>query len=162
MKKRSEHAQFSAPATTALPRRARGAQAKNANALRHGLHSRRLEQTDGAAALVREWQDDVRAALGGELTPQQDALLEVASRTWLMLSSVDAWLLEQPSLVNRRRRELLPVVRERSSLVRNLRELLGDLGLKREPERTSPLERHLRERYGAPRDDGEGGGPAGA
>lgn len=162
MKKPSEHRKFSATATTALPKRTRGAQPRNANALRHGLHSRRLEQNDSAAALVREWQDDVRAALGGELTPQQDALLEVASRTWLMLTSVDAWLLEQPTLVNERRRELLPVVRERSSLVRNLRELLGDLGLKREPARTSPLERHLRARYGARRAAGEAEGPTDA
>ncbi len=48
-----------------------------------------------------------------------------------MLDSVDAWVLAQPSLVERRKRALLPVVRERLALVGQLQSFLRDLGLER-------------------------------
>ena len=41
-------------------------------------------------------------AMGGEeaLSAQERAVLDLAIRTRLLLDSVDAWLLEQPTLVN--------------------------------------------------------------
>lgn len=140
------------------PERRRGAQPGNANATRHGLSTLRrrlkgagLKRNDGRSALERikaDWKAEIRAARG-ELSPQEEVLLEAASTTWLLLNSVDAWLLEQRSLVNRRKRELLPVVQQRAGLVRNLRELLGDVGLKRVPKPARRLADHMTERYGA-------------
>jgi hypothetical protein len=185
MKKRRIHKGFAAAATTPLPSddgsagtpdRAPGAQPRNGNAVKHGHYSlaRRLKnaglkRSDGRSALERlkaDWKADVRLSRGGELSPQQEALLEAASNTWLMLSSVDAWLLDQESLVNRRRRELLPVVQQRAALVRTLRELLGDIGLERTPARRPLLDAVFASyRRGAgpqdePDDDGEPEGPA--
>jgi len=73
------------------------------------------------------------ADLGGReaLSTQQVSLIELAVRTRLMLDSIDSWILSQPSLVDKRRRALLPVVRERASLATAFRELLRDLGLER-------------------------------
>jgi hypothetical protein len=48
-----------------------------------------------------------------------------------MLDSIDAWILTQPSLVNKRNRSLLPVVRERTQLADALARYLGMLGLSR-------------------------------
>lgn len=156
------------------PDRRRGAQPGNANATRHGLSALRrrlkgagLKRNDGRSALERikaDWKAEIREARG-ELSPQEEVLLEAASTTWLLLNSVDAWLLEQRSLVNRRKRELLPVVQQRAGLVRNLRELLGDVGLKRVPKPSPRLADHVAERYGANRvataADAHGSGDAG-
>jgi hypothetical protein len=58
-----------------------------------------------------------------------------------LVDSVDAYVLSMPSPVNRQRRCLHPVVRERQALVGQLQSLLRDLGLDRElPERPSLTE----------------------
>ena len=49
----------------------------------------------------------------------------------MILDSVDAWLLSRKTLINKRTRSVLPVVRDRQALVSTLRGLLSDLGLKR-------------------------------
>jgi hypothetical protein len=48
-----------------------------------------------------------------------------------MLDSVDNWLMAQPSLVNARKKSLLPVVRERQTLADGLAKYLSMLGLGR-------------------------------
>ena len=48
-----------------------------------------------------------------------------------MLDSVDMWLLVQPSLINVRKRTLLPVVVQRQALADALARYLGQLGLRR-------------------------------
>src|SRR2546428_13724588 len=55
----------------------------------------------------------------------------MAVRTKLLVDSVDAYVLSMPSPVNRQRRCLHPVVRERSALVGQLQSILRDLGLER-------------------------------
>jgi hypothetical protein len=45
-----------------------------------------------------------------------------------MLDSVDNWILTQPSLINARRRAILPVVRERQQLSDALSKYLCGLG----------------------------------
>src|SRR5438034_6216980 len=65
----------------------------------------------------------------------------MAVRTKLLVDSVDAYVLGMPSPVNRQRRYLHPVVRERASLVGQLQSILRDLGLER---RTKALDlRHV-------------------
>src|SRR4029453_1278730 len=43
------------------------------------------------------------------------AIIEAASRTRIMPSSIDGWLARQPSLIDRRRPALLPVLKERGA-----------------------------------------------
>src|SRR5438445_18391 len=56
------------------------------------------------------WRVELVSDLGGadSISTQRAALIELAVRNKLMLDSVDAWLLSQPSLVNGRKKSLLP------------------------------------------------------
>jgi hypothetical protein len=112
--------------------------------LQSGVHTlKRAVRTLGARALpsrstalgraLYEWRAALVDDLGGSevISTQQLALVELAVRTKLMVDSVDAYVLDMPSLVNRQRRCLHPVVRERQSLVNQLQSILRDLGLER-------------------------------
>lgn len=82
---------------------------------------------------LAEWRSALVADLGGEghVSTQQLALVDVAVRTKLMLDSVDAYVLGLDALVNKRKRCLWPVVRERQALAGQLQGVLRDLGLER-------------------------------
>jgi hypothetical protein len=103
------------------------------SALRTRVRVRGLQAIDRrtvAARALLGWRDDLIDALGGEqaVSPQQRALVDLAVRTRLYVESVDAWIVQQPSLVHARRRSILPVVRERQALADSLARLLGRLG----------------------------------
>jgi hypothetical protein len=73
------------------------------------------------------------ADLGGLqcLSAQQVALLDLTARTWLLLETVDAAIFSLPSPLDRRRRVLLPIIRERQHLADSLLRYLQALGLER-------------------------------
>ena len=110
---------------------------------RHGLNAlmarvkvRGLAAIDGrtvAARALLDWRTDLVADLGGEaaISAQQRALVEVATRSKLYVDHLDAFLMEQRSLVNARRKAVLPVLRERQTLADSLARILGQLGLER-------------------------------
>jgi hypothetical protein len=77
------------------------------------------------------WRADLVRDLGGDVSTQQAAIIELVVRTKLMLESIDAWLLSQQTLVLARKKALLPVVRERMQLSDALARYLGQLGLER-------------------------------
>jgi hypothetical protein len=125
-----------------LPRRAvdgsrRGARGRQ----RHGLTalkrvitklgSRTIDHAiDAGTSLGRTlaaWRRDLTADLGGaeHVSTQQAAMIELAVRTRLMLDSVDTFIVTMPSLVNRRRSILFPIVAQRQSLARDLAHFLG-------------------------------------
>src|SRR5262252_667555 len=64
---------------------------------------------------LRQWRADLIADLGGPhaVSTQQLAIVDLAVKTKLLIDSIDAWLFSQPTLVNARRRTLLPVVLQR-------------------------------------------------
>src|SRR5439155_5758481 len=109
----------------------------------HGMHTlRKAVQTLGKRALpsrstalgraLHEWRTALVADLGGDaVSTQQLALVELAVRTKLLVDSVDAYVLAMPSPVNRQKRCLYAVVRERQALVGQLQSILRDLGLER-------------------------------
>src|SRR6266705_1607157 len=74
----------------------------------------------------------------------------MAVRTKLLVDSVDAYVLAMPSPVNRQRRCLHPVVRERQALVGQLQSLLRDLGLDRKAREVPSLHEYLAERSKKP------------
>ena len=87
-------------------------------------------------ALGRElaaWRQALLDDLGGAdvVSTQQVALVDIAVRTKLMLDSIDAYVLSLDALVNKRKRSLWPVVRERQALAGQLQAVLRDLGLER-------------------------------
>ena len=77
-------------------------------------------------------------------------------KTKLILDSVDAWLLTQPTLINKRAKSVLPAARDRQTLVSTLRGLLGDLGLKRRAKALPSLGDYLRGREATGTADGNG------
>jgi hypothetical protein len=104
------------------------------------------------------WKLDLVNDLGGSdaLSTQQRALVDVIVRQKLLLESVDAWLLVQPSLVSARKKALLPVVRERQGLADSLARYLAQLGLERRAKPVPSLADYLRQR--APRTGAESTG----
>jgi hypothetical protein len=112
---------------------------------RHGLHAVKVKvkvaglaaidaRTVAARALL-DWRKELIADLGGDeaISAQQRALVDAASRTRLYVDHLDFFLMQQPSLVNARRKAVLPVLRERQTLADSLARLLTTLGLERKP-----------------------------
>jgi hypothetical protein len=95
------------------------------------LGPRVLDRRTTLGKQLAAWKADLVRDLGGDVSTQQAAVVELAVRTRLLLDSIDAWLLVQPSLVNARKKMLLPVVRERQALADSLARYMGQLGLER-------------------------------
>ena len=118
----------------------------------HGLHAmrrtlgalttRRLDGRSALAVAVRRWKTDVARDLGGDLTRAQETLLELAAQTWVLVTSVDAWLARQPTLVTKRR-QLLPALLERQRLADSLGRMLERLGLERRAVEGPDLQAYL-------------------
>jgi hypothetical protein len=70
----------------------------------------------------------------------------MAVRASLLLDHVDAWLFEQRSLINARRKTLLPVLIQRQVLADHLARLLDKLGLERAPQKLPDLATYLAQR----------------
>ena len=112
---------------------------------RHGLNApmariklRGLSAIDRRTAAAREHlalRRELANAVGGEadLTPQQRKLIDLAARASLLLDHVDAWLFEQPRLVNARAKTVLPVLVQRQALADHLVRLLDKLPVMPEP-----------------------------
>lgn len=85
------------------------------------------------------------ADLGGEdrLSTQELALVDLAVRDRLLLESVDAWLFEQPRLVNARRKAVYPAVVERQKLAEGFTRRLQALGFQRRSRPTPSLQEYL-------------------
>ena len=79
------------------------------------------------------WRGELVADLGGPdaLSTQQLAIVDIAVRTKLLLDSTDAWLFRQPNIIDKRRRQLYPIVQQRTALADALARYLGTLGLAR-------------------------------
>jgi chorismate mutase len=114
------------------------------------LGSRTIDRRTNVGRALNQWRRDLIADLGGDraISTSQAALVDLAVKNRLMLDSIDAWLLSQPSLVDKRRRALLPVVRERQQLADALARYVQALGLERRRERVADLREYLQEHYG--------------
>jgi hypothetical protein len=127
----------------ALPSRKHtgGARKGNKHALTHGLTvlkhavnglgNRLVDKRTVTGKALAKWRADLIQDLGGDVSTQQFAIVDLAVKSKLLLDSIDAWLLVQPSLINARKRSLLPVVRERQTLADGLAKYMSMLGLER-------------------------------
>ena len=110
---------------------------------RHGLHTlkravkqlgrRAIDRRTALGKALTQWRQELIADLGGPdlVSTQQLALVDLAVTTKLLIESVDAWLLAQPTLINARKRTLLPVVLQRQQLADALGRYMSQLGLER-------------------------------
>jgi hypothetical protein len=143
-----------------------GAPKGNGNARKHGLNTLRTALTtlgsralDGRSALsyaLKKWRRELIADLGGDdaISTQQSALVDLAVKSKLLLDSIDAWLLTQDSLINKRKRSLLPVVLQRQSLADGFARYLSQLGLERR-HKVKSLDDLLNDDQITGNDDGE-------
>jgi len=108
-----------------------------------------LQAIDGRTAAARyllRWKEELTAALG-DPSPQQLALIELCVRARAVLDHIDAYIMEQPSLINRRHRRVLPVVEQRTKIADHLAKMLAQLGLERIPKPVPTLQEYLAEKY---------------
>jgi hypothetical protein len=94
---------------------------------------------------LQQWRTAMINDLGGEhaISAMQSAVVELATKTYLMLDSVDKFLLAQQSLVNRSRRQLFPIVLQRQQLADALARYMNQLGLERRVRQPLSLEQYL-------------------
>lgn len=136
--------------------RKRGAPEGNQNARKAGLvplkHRLKIKglagidrRTREAKALLR-WRTALETDLGGavNLSAQKRALLDAGVRTMIFLGQADRFLLDQPSIINRKGRSLLPVVKERTALQDSLLRILLALGLERQAKNVPRLADFMR------------------
>jgi hypothetical protein len=115
----------SAQASNNNQRRKGGAPKGNKNAQKHGLSvlkravntlgNRMLDKRTRQGKVLAQWREDLIRDLGGDVSIQQDTIVSLATKTMLLLESVDAWLFQQESLINKRKKssQRAPDIRRR-------------------------------------------------
>ena len=111
------------------------------NHLKHGLYVARrvlmdygkrvIDGRSSTGKALLKWRRELIADLGGDISTQQDAIVDLAVKSKLLLDSIDVWLLTQESLVNKRKKTLIPVVKERQAIADGLARYVAMLGLER-------------------------------
>jgi hypothetical protein len=94
---------------------------------------------------LEDWRYSILSDLGGiaKTSTQQRQLVDLAVKTKLILDSIDAYLVKQPSLVNHRKRMVLPVVLQRQQLADALARYMTQLGLERKAKVLPSLSDYL-------------------
>ena len=96
------------------------------------------------------WKAALVEDLGGfdAISAQRLTILDMAARTKILLDGIDAWMFEQPCLVNKRARKLFAVVQQRQQLADSLAKYMGMLGLDKHRAESIPLADYVTETYG--------------
>jgi hypothetical protein len=97
-----------------------------------GLGGRVIDKRTSLGKTLAKWRADLIDDPGGadSISTPQSALIDLCVSK-LILDSIDACLLTQPSLINKQKKTLLPAVRERQALADGLAHYLNQLGLER-------------------------------
>jgi hypothetical protein len=98
----------------------------------NGLGNRAIDRRTATGKALAKWRRELIQDLGGNVSTQQSAIIDLAVRSKLLLDSIDTWLLVQPSLVNSRKKSVLPVVMQRQTLADGLARYMSLLGLERQ------------------------------
>jgi hypothetical protein len=132
-------------------------------AAKHALAKFGSHVIDGRSRVAHaldQFRDELIRDLGGPagVSTQQRVIIDLAVRTHLMVQSLDNYLLSLGSLVNRRKRALWPVARERTALADSLAKYMAMLGLQRREAPVKSLQEYVAEKYGAGKvpSDGQG------
>lgn len=96
---------------------------------------------DGRVPALAHWCNELIADLGGarEVSTQELAIIDAAAKTTLLLDSLDTRLLQQKTLIIRRRRSVYSVVLQRQQIADALTRYMAQLGLKRRSKPTRSL-----------------------
>jgi hypothetical protein len=139
-------------------RNAPGGPPGNKKAIKHGLYSYRamlsgdgLDERTSLFKALREKEQELIKALGGDPSPQEQAIIGDSVKNMLYIASLDNYLMGLKSLVRKGRRH--PVLAIRTQLSAHLRENLKTLGLKRVAKNVPSIE-EIRARYESEYDTG--------
>ena len=104
-----------------------------------------LDSMGEIGKVLQTWKKNLINDLGGEqnVSAMQLAVIELAAKTHLLLTSIDQFLLEQESLVNKSRRQVYPVVLQRQQVADSMSRYMGQLGLRREAKHPLSLEAYV-------------------
>jgi hypothetical protein len=130
--------------------------------LQHGHHSlnnalKTIGNQDGwvenlgeVGEALKVWKAGLIDSLGGEssVSAMELSVIELACKTHLLLASVDRFLLEQKSLVNKSKRTLFPIVLQRQTLADALASYMKQLGMKRTAKPPTSLSEYLNKTNG--------------
>lgn len=134
--------------------------ARPANAESHGLHTlkatldrlggRALDPDSEVGRAAAAWRAELVQDLGGEeaVTAQQATVIDLAVRTKILLDSVDGYLVQLESLVNKRKRAVWPVVQQRQQLADALAKYMQQLGLERRSKPVPSLHEYIAKKSG--------------
>lgn len=113
-----------------------GAPRGNKNAVKHNLYTYKamlngdgLDERTSLFKALREKEQELVSALGGDPSPQEQAIIGDSVKNMLYIASLDNYLMGLKSLVRKGRPH--PVLAIRTQLSAHLRENLKTLGLKR-------------------------------
>lgn len=114
------------------------------------LGGRAIDRRTAIGRALEDWRHSLLDDLGGieQTSTQQRQLVDIAVKTKLLLDSIDAWVLQQPSLVAYRKRALLPVVLQRQSIAESLARFMTQLGLEKRAKPVQSLDEYVKQRYG--------------
>jgi hypothetical protein len=92
---------------------------------------RAIDKRSSLGRAISAWKEELIMDLGGYtvISTQMMTVIDSCVKSKLMLDSIDTWLLTQPSLINLRKKALLPIVRERQALADSLIKNMLALGL---------------------------------
>lgn len=126
-----------------LLRLKQGERMKAQNRSRHGLYAAMVKvklagfnaidrRTAGGRSLLA-WKRQVIADCGGQanIPATKMALIDSAAATRALIAHIDVWLLGQRSVVNAKRKSVIPVLLQRQSLCDSLARTLAQIGLER-------------------------------
>lgn len=94
---------------------------------------------------LQAWKAAIIDDLGGEsqISAMELSVVELACKTHLLLASIDRFLLEQKSLINKSKRQLFPIVLQRQTLADALVGYMRTLGLKKKSKPVLSLNDYL-------------------
>jgi hypothetical protein len=123
-----------------------------ANEKRSGLHGlmskvganslKSLDRRSAGFRAMQKWRGELVSDLGGEenISSQERALVETVCRTQLFLADLDVYLLNLPTIVNRRKRSVFPAAMQRQQFADSIMKNLTLLGIKRRPAPVKSLQ----------------------
>jgi hypothetical protein len=140
-------------------KRAHGGQIHNKNAAVHGHYGRKVA-LKGVDCSEIESAFDQRTKLGRFIFEKAHAIYKDGGGreqfselkrdltghyviTDLLLQQLNVYLLDQPSLVNKRKKTVLPILLERNRLIETLMKLASAIGIERTPTPVLSLQEYL-------------------
>lgn len=104
-----------------------------------------IDRRTKAGRAIAEWKQTLIQDLGGPeaVSAQQRVIIDLAARSKILLDTVDAYVFSMRSLVNRKTRQLYPVVRERFEISNALAGYMSRLGLERREKPLPSLQEYL-------------------